>query len=79
MGVNIVLLRYLITEGKFSEEILKTPFSPLEWTIEQFENIDDDDAAAVGVAPAAPVCVVFSCQRPFLPGTSLEPVVIPTT
>jgi hypothetical protein len=30
MGVNIVLLRFMIAEGKFSEEILKTPFSPLE-------------------------------------------------
>jgi hypothetical protein len=30
-------------------------------------------------AAAAVVIVVVSCHRPFLPGTSLEPTVIPTT
>jgi hypothetical protein len=25
------------------------------------------------------ICITISCHRPFLPGTSLEPVVIPTT
>ena len=24
------------------------------------------------------VCIIVSCHRPFLPGTSLEPAVIPT-
>jgi len=24
------------------------------------------------------ICIIFSCHRPFLPGTSLEPAVIPT-
>ena len=24
------------------------------------------------------ICIVVSCHRPFLPGTSVEPVVIPT-
>lgn len=65
--MNVVLLQFLIAEGKFSEEILKTQFSPLEWTIEQFENIDDDDdddAAAVAAAAATPVGVVtFSHVR----------------
>jgi len=25
------------------------------------------------------ICIIVSCHRPFLPGTSLEPAVIPTT
>jgi hypothetical protein len=38
-----------------------------------FVIIDDDDIIIIVIV------VVVSCHRPFLPGTSLEPTVIPTT